>query len=92
MGLFHTKASGAVNLGSKKQIWAEKASFSPRVSDVFNTNRFRSTLRHNNVNQTLNNQWESRRGTSEFTCKIGNGKIHAYRVAAISDEEGRVGN
>ena len=91
IGLFHTKARGAVNLGSKKQIWAEKASFSLRVSDAFNTNCFRSTLRYNNVNQTLNNQWESRRVTLEFTCKIGSGKIQACRVAASSGEEGRIG-
>ena len=91
MGLFYTKASGAVNLGLKKQIWAEKASFSLRVSDVFNTSRFRSTLRYNNVNQTWNNQWESRRVTVVFTCKIGSGKMQARRAAASSDEEGRVG-
>ena len=91
MGLFLTKASGAVNLGLKKQIWAEKASFSLRVSDVFNTSRFRSTLRYNNVNQTWNNQWESRRVTLVFTCKIGSGKMQARRAAASSDEEGRVG-
>ena len=91
IGLFHTKARGAVNLGSKKQIWAEKASFSLRVSDAFNTNCFRSTLRYNNVNQTLNNQRESRRVTLEFTCKIGSGKMQVRRAAASSDEEGRVG-
>ncbi len=92
MGLFLTKASGAVNLGLKKPIWAEKASFSLRVSDIFNTSRFRSTLFYNNVNQTWNNQWESRRLTVAFTCKIGSGKIQVHRAAASSDEEGRVGN
>ncbi|WP_179197786.1 TonB-dependent receptor [Hymenobacter crusticola] len=91
-GLYHTKASGAVNLGLKKQLWAEKATLSLRVADVFNTNRFRSTLRYNNVNQTWNNQWESRRVTLTFTCKIGSGKTQARRTAASSDEEGRVGN
>ncbi|WP_324678548.1 TonB-dependent receptor [Hymenobacter sp. GOD-10R] len=91
-GLYHTKASGAVNLGLKKQLWAEKATLSLRVADVFNTNRFRSTLRYNNVNQTWNNQWESRRVTLVFTCKIGSGKTQARRAAASSDEENRVGN
>lgn len=90
-GLFYTKASGAVNLGLKKQLWAEKASLSLRVSDVLSTSRFRSTLRYNNVNQTWNNQWESRRVSLVFTCKIGNGKTQARRPAASSDEEGRVG-
>ena len=92
MGLFHTKASGSVNLGMKKQIWAERATFSLRVADVFNTSRFRSTLNYANVNQTWNNQWESRRVTLTFTCKIGSGKTQARRAAASSEEEGRVGN
>ncbi len=92
MGLFHTKAAGAVNLGLKKQFWAEKASLSLKAADVFSTSRFRSTLRYNNVNQTWNNQWESRRVTLVFTCKIGSGKTQARHPAASSDEEGRVGN
>jgi len=92
MGLYHTKASGAVNLGLKKQLWAERATLSLRVADVFNTSRFRSTLYYNNVNQTWNNQWESRRVTLSFTCKIGSGKTQARRAAASADEEGRVGN
>ncbi|MBU6120894.1 TonB-dependent receptor domain-containing protein [Hymenobacter siberiensis] len=91
-GLYQAKASGSVNLGLKKQIWAERASFSLRVSDVFNTSRFRSTLQYNNVNQTWNNQWESRRLTLAFTCKIGSGKTQARHAAASTEEEVRVGN
>jgi hypothetical protein len=91
-GLYHAKASGALNLGLKKQLWAERASLSLRVADVFNTNRFRSTLRYGNVNQTWNNQWESRRATLTFTCKIGSGKTQARHAAGSADEEGRVGN
>ncbi|MGY3088876.1 hypothetical protein ACVWYF_001916 [Hymenobacter sp. UYAg731] len=91
-GLFRAKASGMLNLGLKKQLWAERASLSLRVADVFNTSRFRSTLQYNNVNQTWNNQWESRRVTLTFTCKIGSGKTQARHAAASADEEGRVGN
>jgi len=91
MGLYHTRASGAVNLGLKKQLWADRASLSLRVADIFNTSRFRSTLRYNNVNQTWNNQWESRRVTLVFTCKIGSGKTQTRHAAGSSDEEGRVG-
>ncbi|WP_201983527.1 TonB-dependent receptor [Hymenobacter rubidus] len=90
MGLYHTLASGAMNLGLKKQLWAERATFSLRVADVFNTSRFRSTLNYNNINQTWNNQWESRRVTLTFTCKIGSGKTQARRAAASADEEGRL--
>lgn len=91
MGLFYTRSSGQVNLGLKKQLWAEKASLSLRLSDVFATNRFRSDLRYNNVNQTWTNQWESRRVTLTFTCKLGNGKTRSQRNAGSQEEEGRVG-
>ncbi|MBO0359834.1 TonB-dependent receptor [Hymenobacter sp. BT186] len=91
-GLFHTKANGAVNLGLKKQLWADKATLSLRVNDVFSTSRFRSTLRYNNVNMTWNNQWESRRVLLTLTCKIGSGKTLARRTTGSSDEEGRAGN
>jgi hypothetical protein len=90
MGLYHAKASGSMNLGLKKQIWAERATLSLRVADVFNTSRFRSTLNYNNINQTWNNQWESRRVTLTFTCKIGSGKTQVRRAAASADEEGRL--
>ncbi|MFD2784872.1 TonB-dependent receptor [Hymenobacter rubripertinctus] len=90
-GLFYTRSAGQLNLGLKKQLWAEKASLSLRVSDVFATNRFRSDLRYNNVNQTWTNQWESRRVTLTFTTKLGSGKTRSQRSAGSQDEEGRVG-
>ncbi|MDQ2792745.1 MAG: TonB-dependent receptor family protein [Bacteroidota bacterium] len=89
-GLYRAKASGSVNLGLKKQLWAERASLSLKVADVFNTYRFRSTLQYANVNQTWNNQWESRRATLTFTCKIGSGKTPARHAASSADEEGRL--
>ena len=91
MGLFYTRSAGQFNLGLKKQLWAEKASLSLRVSDVFATNRFRSDLRYNNVNQTWTNQWESRKVTLTFTCKLGSGKTRSQRSTGSQDEEGRVG-
>ncbi|SET82229.1 TonB-dependent receptor domain-containing protein [Hymenobacter actinosclerus] len=90
-GLFYTRSAGLLNLGLKKQLWAEKASLSLRLSDVFATNRFRSDLRYNNVNQTCTNQWESRRLTLTFACKLGSGKTRNQRNAGSQEEEGRVG-
>ena len=89
-GLYRANANGQLNLGLKKQFRAERVSLSIRVADVFNTSRFRSTLRYNNVNQTWNNQWESRRVTLVFSCKIGSGKTQARRAASTADEEGRM--
>ncbi|QIX60942.1 TonB-dependent receptor [Hymenobacter sp. BT18] len=92
MGLFYTRANGQLSLALKKQFRAERGTLSLRASDILNTSRFRSTLRYNNVNQTWNNQWESRRLSLVWTCKIGSGKTQTRHAAASADEEGRVGH
>lgn len=91
-GLYLTKAGGALTLGMKKQLWADKATLSLKVADVFNTSRFRSTLRYNNVDMRWNNQWESRRVSLSFDYKVGSGNTQSRREAGSSDEEGRVRN
>ncbi|WP_197076757.1 TonB-dependent receptor [Hymenobacter terrenus] len=91
-GLFNMKASGSFNLGLKKQLWADKATLSLKMRDLFYTDRFRSSVVYNNVNMTWNNQYESRRLTLTFTCKLGSGKTQARRAVGTSDEEGRVGH
>ena len=92
MGLYYTKANGALNLGLKKQFSDGKTTLNLKVSDVFNTNRFRATMNYNNVNLTWNNQWESRRVALTLTCKLGSGKTHINRTNGSSEEEGRAGH
>lgn len=92
MGLYYTKASGALNLGLKKQFWQDKATLNIKVSDVLNTNRFRATMNYNNVHLTWNNQWESRRVALTLTCKLGSGKTYTNRTNGSVEEEGRAGH
>jgi len=91
-GLFYTKASGYLNLGLKKQLWHERATLSLKLNDVFNTNRFRSSMQYNNIDLTWNNQWESRRLALSLTYKLGGGKTHGARTSGSADEEGRAGH
>jgi hypothetical protein len=90
-GLFYTKAKGYFNLGLKKQLWNERATLSLKLNDVFNTNRFRTSMQYNNINLTWNNQWESRRLALSFTYKLAGGKIHSNRTSSAADEESRAG-
>ena len=89
-GLFYTKAAGAFNLGLKKLLWEQRATLSLKVNDLFYTDRWRSTLRYNNIDMTWNNQYESRRVSLAFTWKIGTGKTRDRHAGGSSDEENRV--
>ena len=90
-GLFALRASGAFNLGLKKQLWADRATLALKVSDLFYTNGWFSSVRYQNVDTDWTNRYESRRVSLNFTCKLGTGKTQARRPAGSSDEENRVG-
>lgn len=91
-GLFALKASGAFNLGLKKQLWADRATLSLKVSDLFYTNGWFSTVRYNNIDMDWTNRYESRRVALSFTGKLGSGKTQTRHAAGSSDEEGRAGH
>jgi hypothetical protein len=92
LGLYYTKASGALNVGVKKQLWNDRATLALRINDVLNVDRFRATMDYNNVHLVWNNQWESRRVALTFTCKLGSGKTNGSRTNSSADEEGRAGH
>ncbi|MGI4875848.1 MAG: outer membrane beta-barrel protein [Janthinobacterium lividum] len=92
LGLYYTKATGALSLGARKQLWDGKATLSLQVSDVLNTDRFRATMDYQNVHLTWYNQWESRRALLTFTCKLGSGKTHVTAPRSSTEEETRAGH
>ncbi|GAB3814929.1 hypothetical protein GCM10028895_08530 [Pontibacter rugosus] len=69
-----------------------KATLSLKLRDVFNTNKFRGTLKYGNVDMYWQNQWESRRLNLTFDYKFGNKKVRTARSrrTGSSDEEGRL--
>jgi hypothetical protein len=91
-GLFMGRASGYLTMGLKKQIWHDKATLSLKVRDIFATDRWRSTVRYNNVNMIWNNQYDSRRLSLTLQYKFGNTKLKTARSRTTTDEENRVGN
>jgi outer membrane receptor protein involved in Fe transport len=90
-GLYALRASGSVNLGVRKQLWQEKAVLSLKVSDLFYTDGWFSSLHYQNINTDWVNRYDSRRLTVSFTYKLGGGKTHKARTNSSADEEGRAG-
>jgi hypothetical protein len=91
-GLFHRKANYQLDLGIQKMFLGGKATLSLKLRDVFNSSRFRSTLKYNNVDMYWQNQWESRRLNLNFNYKFGNAKVKAARnrKTGTAEEEGRL--
>ena len=91
-GLFALRASGAFNLGLRKQLWQDKATLSLKVSDLFYTRGWFSSLHYQNINTDWVNRYDSRRLALSFTYKLGSGKTHDSRAGSSADEQGRAGH
>ena len=91
-GLFALRASGAFNLGLRKQLWQDKATLSLKISDLFYTDGWFSSLHYQNLNADWVNRYDSRRLALSFTYKLAGGKTHNVRSSSSADEEGRAGH
>jgi hypothetical protein len=91
-GLYLLRASGAFNLGVRKQLWQDKATLSLKASDLFFTNGWFSALHYQNINTDWVNRYDSRRFTLSFTYKLAGGKTQRARTSSSADEEGRAGH
>ena len=91
-GLYALRSSGSFNLGLRKQLWQEKATLSLKVSDLFYTNGWFSSLHYQNINTDWVNRYDSRRLTLSFTYKLAGGKTHDSRAGSSADEQGRAGH
>ncbi|HET9501912.1 MAG TPA: outer membrane beta-barrel family protein [Hymenobacter sp.] len=91
-GLYMLRSSGTVNLSLRKQLWQEKATLSLKVSDLFYTNGWFSSLRYQNINTEWVNRYDSRHLTLSFTYKLAGGKAHRDRASSRADEQGRAGH
>ena len=91
-GLSVVKANYRIDLGMKKILWNDKATVSLKLRDVFNSSRYRATLRYSNVDMFWQNQWESRRLYLSFDYKFGSSKVRTARnrKTGTSEEENRL--
>ncbi len=91
-GLFTLRSSSNVSVSVRKQLWQEKAVLSLRLSDVFYTSGWFSSLRYQNINTDWVNRYDSRRLIVSFTYKLSGGKTHSLRTGGSADEQGRAGH
>ena len=91
-GLYALRSSGSVNLGVRKQLWQERATLSLKVSDLFYTSGWFSSLHYQNINTDWVNRYDSRRLSLSFTYKLAGGKTHDNRAGSSADEQGRAGH
>nr|GFC98672.1 hypothetical protein [Tanacetum cinerariifolium] len=91
-GLYTLRASGALSLGVRKQLWQEKAVLSLKASDLLYTDGWFSSLQYQNLRTDWVNRYDSRRLTVSLTYKLGGGKTHSVRASSSADEEGRAGH
>ena len=91
-GLFALRASGTFNLGVRKQLWQDKAVLNLKISDLFYTSGWFSSLHYQNINTDWVNRYDSRRLSLSFTYKLAGGKTHSTHAGGSVNEQGRAGH
>ena len=82
----------AVSAGIQKSLWKSKASLKLNVSDIFKTQQFIGTLKYENIDTYISNQWDSRRVNLTFDYHFGSNKIKpaARQKTGIEEEQSRI--
>ncbi len=90
-GIYHMKAGYLVSTGVRKILLADKLTMNFNITDIFDTARYRSTIRYNNIDARWQNEWESRRFNLSVSYTFGDKKLKAARnrKTGASEEENR---
>ncbi|HEY0897890.1 MAG TPA: outer membrane beta-barrel family protein [Sphingobacteriaceae bacterium] len=91
-GIYRMKAGYLISTGLRKILLQDKLTANFNITDIFDTARFRSTIRYNNINARWQNEWESRRFNLSLSYTFGNNKLTTARnrKSGTSEEENRV--
>jgi hypothetical protein len=84
----------AVNIGFSQTVLDGKGTIKLSGNDILNTQRFRGIINQDNVNLTINNNWQTRRFSASFTYRLGNDKVKPSRrrETATDEEQKRAGS
>ncbi|HEY0896641.1 MAG TPA: TonB-dependent receptor [Sphingobacteriaceae bacterium] len=90
-GIYRMKAGYLVSTGVRKILLADKLTVNFNITDIFDTARYRSTIRYNNIDARWQNEWESRRFNLSLSYTFGDKKLKAARnrKTGASEEENR---
>ncbi|HYG53011.1 MAG TPA: outer membrane beta-barrel family protein, partial [Flavobacteriales bacterium] len=77
-----------IDIGYKIDFWNKKASLNLKVSDIFNTQRFRIDAAFANYYSEIYHKWESRTANLTFTYKINQGYERKEKQREMNSSEG----
>ena len=85
------KAAYLISTGVRKIFAGDKLTANFNITDIFDTARFRSTIRYNNINARWQNEWESRRFNLSLSYAFGDKKLTTARnrKTGTGEEENR---
>lgn len=91
-GIYRMKAGYLISTGVRKIMLQDRLTANFNITDIFDTARFRSTIKYSNINARWQNEWESRRFNLSLSYNFGNKKLTTAgnRKTGTSDEENRV--
>lgn len=89
-GFIEADAQYKIDAGVRKNF-GSKASLRFRITDIFNTNRFRGTAKYDNVDVLILNRFETRTAFVTFSYIFGNNKLKVSRRSeGTKDEQQRI--
>lgn len=90
---FVGRGQGQVSAGVQKGLWHNKATVKLNATDIFFTNKTRSTVAFDNYGERFFQRYESRVVTLAFSYRFGNDKVAASkrRGGGAEDEKRRAG-
>ncbi|MFT5833819.1 MAG: hypothetical protein ACI97N_001448 [Cognaticolwellia sp.] len=93
-GIIEIQPMYAVNIGFSQTVLDGKGTIKLSGNDILNTQRFRGIINQDNVNLTINNNWQTRRFSASFTYRFGNDKVKPSRrrETATDEEQKRAGS
>ena len=92
-GIIEIVSQYSFDLGLSKSILNGKGNLKIGIDDIFRTRRDGGGVFQDDINLTVNNTFDSRRGKISFSYKFGNQKVKAARTrsTATEDETNRIG-
>ncbi|GAB3825352.1 TonB-dependent receptor [Hymenobacter jeollabukensis] len=90
---FVGRGQGQVSLGVQKSVWHNKATVKLNATDIFFTNKTRSTVAFDNYGERFFQRYESRVVTLSLNYRFGNDKVapSKRRGGGAEDEKRRAG-
>lgn len=90
VGLFHTRASGALHVGLQKSFMQKKATVRLSANDLLRTMRLTNKLEYPGLELLIDNRFETRIVRLNFTYNFGKSGKSSRRRSAQDEEQRRV--